>query len=259
VRGLPIRDRIVARTERQAVELASRLAAAEAFRLGLPETAVDFSYAFRVPDGGIDGYSVLAGAPLFGLPAGPAYWQVKSGGSAPDAAEELRDGRYVANELRRGTHGYVLFWTGQPTVRVRETVEQAFNVRLDVLSPGCARVFLFGSEIEELARRYPAVILTELGVPIGGLLGLETWARNRQDHPFVYDGPRRDLRDVLVAHASGRSIRPHTVHIAGASGAGRTRLVLEALDAEGVRENVLVATSPSTIEPSLLSWIAHDP
>jgi hypothetical protein len=259
VRGLPIRDRIVARTDRQAVELASRLAHAEAFRLALPNTAVDFTYAVRVPDGGVDGFSVLTGLPLVDLPTGPAFWQVKSGNQTPDATVELVDGRYVTEELRRGTTGYVLFWTRQPTHRTRETLELAFNSRLDEISPGMPRAFLFAADIEEFTRCYPAVILAELGLPIGGLLGLQAWARHRQDHPFVYDRGRETIRDALIEHAASRSIAPHTLHIAGPSGSGRTRLVLEALDADGIRDNVLVGSGIAMVEPALLSWIAHEP
>jgi hypothetical protein len=261
VEGLPLARHIQDLDEHRAVELAAALANAERGRLWLPADTVELSYRVKAADGGVDGRTYLpldAGGPF---PLGPRLWQVKSGGSPPNAGREFASPRrgqpaqdkWLVEQLRTGGWGYVLFWTHDPVDPGAEKVRDEFNRKLDAISPDIPRTFLFLSQIVGLCRHHPAPSLSVLGVPAQGVIAPRSWAPSFPGE-FIRDPAREAIIARIREVAVSSDLATATLRLFGHAGVGKSRVAYEAISESGIEERTLVATRSGT--PELLEWVA---
>jgi hypothetical protein len=246
--------------EARAVALGRSLIHAEAGRLGLP--LGDFSMSGRVKarDQGVDGRTHFPDGSGALLPVGPQVWQVKSGSSAPDAAQEF-DPKHTAliDAIREG-YDYVLFWTNDPVDPTASTVKDNFQAKIQAIRPDARATFLFAEAIERLCYAHIAVLSQAPAMPLGGVVSLGVWGQ-RQDFgiPFQPDDQRGQHAEAIRLHVRSGDSGSSTLHLYGDTGVGKSRLVYEALAEDGVVERVLVALDPADLDRTLLTLVATSP
>lgn len=264
VNGLPLDRLIRALDEAGAVGLAHALLNAERGRLGLPADSVEWGFRVKVSDGGVDGRTRFPSAATSPYPLGQRLWQVKSGSSTPDPIREFAPPRrkppgtekWVVEQLRSGDWGYVLFWTHDPVDPERARLYESFNKRLDEIATTIPRDYILLDQIVELCRHHPQTALPLLGVPTLGALSVDQWgALFRGD--FVTNTRREVAMGRLRAFASSSDPSVTLMRVYGDSGAGKSRLVYEAVSSEELRDRTLVAVG--TANAALPSWVQGDP
>lgn len=255
--GLPISDRIRALGEAGALRLAQSLALAECSLLALPAEAIDFPQRPKAKDGGVDGRTSFPADAATRFPTGRRLWQVKSGHSPPKAEREFAPtkagtDKWVVQELRKGGIGYVLFWTYDPVDPDAEATRKAFRDELEKVAPDVDATFLFLGQIVSLVQRHPGIAMSALGLDGEGVLGLEAW-RKQFEGTFETDAARAAIIDEIRAHGSVTGAAPRVLRVYGDPGVGKSRVVLEAIDIDGLRERTLIATkASSTVVPEMV-------
>src|SRR6266511_575786 len=244
--------------EGDAVALARALIHAEARRLGLPLSDFSMSGRVKARDQGVDGRTHFPDGCGSLLPTGPQVWQVKSGASVPSATAEF-DPKHVGliDAIRKG-YDYVLFWTNDPADPNETNVREAFTAAVQAIRPDAKAEFIFADRIERLCYAHLAVLAQSPALPLAGVVSLRTWG-SRQDFtiPFQTDGDRTRYIEALRAHASTENASAASIHVFGDTGVGKSRLVYEALCADGLEQRVLVAPDPAHLDRSLLSLVAE--
>ena len=162
----------------------------------------------------------------------------------------------IVRELAKGDIGYVLFWTHDPVDPDAEAIRRAFRIAIDKIAPGANVTFLFLSQIVDLVRRHPGVALSALGLDGEGILAPAQWMRQFEGD-FQSDPHRDAVIEALRQHANGPGAGRAALRVYGDAGVGRSRTVFEAINVDGLRERVVIATkASSTVVPEM---VANDP
>lgn len=237
------------------VDLASLMRRAlqlEAARLNLPYGSSNASQRVTVADEGEDGIALGVPEGLeTRLPTGETLFQFKTNGDRKTVEGlvlgELDKSPRPMKMLETGG-SYVVVWSkdsvGTESDALRKAIREKVGVdhenRVDVWSVGV---------IEEILSTNPAALI-EFGM-VGGLsvLTFDQWApAERQSIPtYVADAERAEKIDQLrrvILEEEGMQIS----HVQGDAGVGKTRFVLEAVDTEEIRGQVIYGT-PDRIGP----------
>jgi len=239
---------------------------AEAQRVGIPSPNIHVSSATHSPDAGIDGrvegfgVRVQAGkdyVPSW-FPPGPSVWQFKSGRNTrpSDLVTEIRK-QGVQDALQQGAYYCVAI--------AQELSDRQKNERVSKLSQELARrgydpthLKLFdASQLAQWASDYPAILTAHFNRLIGNGLNYTKWREEPSHrHKFIQDEKRNIAIQTIRQFVETKEGVPY-FHIIGKRGVGKTRLVLEALDAEGVREVLIYFPSPEDIPEGFWGWLVH--
>lgn len=246
--------------ENGAVALARALIFAEAGAHDLSLDEFTMSGRVKAADEGVDGRTHLPDRPGILLPVGPQVWQLKSGASPPSAAREFDAKRHPA--LIKAIHDgydYVLFWTCDPTDRIRTRVTRSFTEAVRGIRPDAKATFLFAERIEGLCYAHLGVLVQHSPIPLSGVVSLTVWGVPEEFArvAFQADGDRARFMDALCAHVSSWEQSPAEIHVFGDTGVGKSRLVYEALARPGIGERVLVAPDVSRLDTNLLALVAQ--
>ncbi len=227
------------------VEVLRDVLAAEANRVGSGPGVVHFSREVNRRDGGVDGTTDLPAEarPIF-CP-GPRTWQVKSGtdpgidiSSKPRTREHLASGR-----------DYVLCWSGDdPVTPKKEDVEAELREWIVEHYPGRTATVLTVPDLIRMVEHTPAVVHRH-GGPLFLGYTVEEWGRRLrvEAYPFVSDSARDDVMVGLRAFAL--DTEPYgSRHVLGDTGVGKSRVVFEALDVDGLREITAVVSDVYTFD-----------
>lgn len=234
----------------------SRLLAAEAAALGLGGFALETTYLENVGDGGVDaGLRSIEGSSW--IPRGDSAWQFKAGDLGPAACTAELSGAERALEILRGGGSYRLvlgasLTSKKATARRKALILAAKNASIDVIE-GQIEV-LAGDGLARWAETYPSIAVS----PILGGIGhvgqeFEQWSESiRHSTVWVTSADRdAEIADVRQLVSGGEQV---DLHVDGASGLGKTRLVLEAMRGEPY-EHLVVYVGAS--DAFLSSTIAH--
>lgn len=248
-----MRDWIVGLDDRPTVDLMRELLIAEAGRRGAELETVQMTGAIHVGDGGVDGHTDLPESPGSPFPSGPWCWQVKSGAVTPSISAVLNK-HGVLQDLEAG-RDFILVWSRDPaggSVELRKRLKEGVT---KLASQREGRLYT-AEDIERLARCHPAVVQRMGGPQVLGL----TWDQWRAQFAldFVPDDPRLLQMAAIKAFATSTGASSH-LRIFGDSGAGKSRLALEALGSPELRGRVVVAQTFHAVEyPALHELISTD-
>src|SRR6266498_275982 len=227
------------------VEVLRDVLAAEANWVGSGPGVVHFSREVNRRDGGVDGTTDLPAdaRPIF-CP-GPRTWQVKSGaGPGIDISSKPRTREHLASG-----RDYVLCWSGDdPTTPKKEDVEAELREWIGEHYPGRTATVLTVPDLIRMVEHTPAVVHRH-GGPLFLGYTVEEWGRRLrvEAYPFVSDSARDDVMAGLRAFAL--DTEPYgSRHVLGDTGVGKSRVVFEALDVDGLREITAVVSDVYTFD-----------
>ncbi len=245
-------ERIVNLSPVDLASLMRRTFQLEAARLNLPYGSSSASQRVTVADEGEDG--IVLGVPEgleTRLPTGETLFQFKTNGDRKTVEGlvlgELDKSQRPMKMLESGG-SYVVVWSKDSVGRERDTLRKAICEKVGSDHEDRVDVWSVGA-IEELLTTNPAALI-EFGM-VGGMsvLTFDQWAPGeRQSIPnYVPDQERSELIEQLQREILGET-GAHIAHLQGDAGVGKTRLVLEALDKEEIRFQVIYGT-PGQVAP----------
>jgi len=246
----------------QLPDIMNRLLKAEARRYGIPPLCVKTTLRIDDPDGGVDArveHSV--GLPTVSrIPGGLSVWQYKAGDVTPRKIREVESQKPGVQEAIQSGGSYCFVMGKGCADPKRRKLEEAVNhcyVEKGLVPKG--RLFT-AQDIADWVSDHPAVAIHPyFNRPIhDDLLIFDSWRSSpelRAEYvDFEVDGGRQDvidyIRQVSVNRAGFESVR-----IAGRAGVGKTRLVLEAIRANGLEYETMYARSPEGVPSVLFSHI----
>ena len=257
VLGSSLIDELERLDQRRAQRFLAALLGAEISLLRAPLTHFRIANDERVRDGGIDAWLDVPAGAATPFPRGKTIWQFKTGASKPRAATELAVEKKAARDEIEAGADYALVWTGSPPPGDQKALENEFTAAVQQVRAGARAHILFGPQLSVLALRHPSVASI---IDSSGLTRMYRWEKWRSmlpgvDIPFLEDGARTEVREAIVALATGEA-PDYALHILGNAGVGKSRLVLESLGVEGLRERVLYARGPDRLPTELAAWTA---
>jgi hypothetical protein len=255
-------------------ELLYDLVVVEASRHGIPLSAVHWDHRTNIGDGGrdivVDAQHVDAN-PRF-IPQRRSFWSVKSGrdGIQPRTLrQELIDSRHPAvRQHLEGGNPYI-WCTLHPMSEDQRSALQA-EVREVAVEPSA---YIFNPELVEyrglttlctLLNDHPGLVakhLPDIARAFEGALNLEEWeAQDRAGFAtaFVDFADRSQLVAQVRSHLRARS-GPNVLHLAGLSGVGKTRTVLEACRDQRDLSGVLYIPRYPQLRERLLRHLTRNP
>jgi len=245
--------------ENGAVDLARQLIFAEAGRHSLPLGAFTMSGRVKVADQGIDGRTAFPQGTDTLWPKGPCVWQVKSGPTRPSAATEFDEEKHarLIQAIRDGSD-YVLFWTNDPIDDKGESVGNAFRDAVKAVRSDAVVHLLFSEDIERMCNAHLGLLARLSPLRVRGLIGLDGWAQDHDQVPFQADPSRTEFLQAIRRHVQSDT-GAADLHVLGDTGVGKSRLVYEALTAEGIKERVLIAPDALGFDRGLLAEVVASP
>jgi len=246
-----------------------RLVHAECRRHQIPDTEIDWDYRAACRDGGCDIF-VQTGHndanPRF-IPNRPSLWSLKSGADGTKAsklAKEIHAKRHdrIRKHLKDG-NTYV--WCALQPI-LQEQRDAMYHKR-DELATKLGFdpkhiLFVWNDALALLLESHPCLIpefLPDLAHRLRGILTIDQW---RQESPdgrglsvdWVSLDGRDDLKRRIQEHLLAREGTP-VLHIAGISGIGKTRSVLQACLDNGELGNTLYAPDLAMLSPEFLRHV----
>jgi hypothetical protein len=220
---------------------------AEADRLGLPPNAVVVSDALTEADGGLDARMHDVPAESQYIPIGLVGFQFKARKTKTvgnlDLDQELAKPGPTRILKDEGT--YVLVWQADLNDKQRSAAESTLQEKAKKVVEDPNVDIWDATAIVALAERHPAVVegleLAEFGA-VRGLSELDDTLRVGE-RPYEADAERTEAIRQIRERANAEDPDPIVVTVHGLAGTGKTRLVVEALDANGLRDRVLYASS----------------
>ncbi len=235
----------------------TRLLDTEAAALGLNGYALETTYLENVGDGGVDAGLRSAGE-SFWVPTGESAWQFKAGDLSPSACKAELAGAVRALEVVRGGGSYRLVLGASLT-------SQKIRARRDALISAAQDIGinLIEGQIEVLAadglarwvEKYPSLAVSPM---LGGMgqvgQGFDQWSQSIRHSTVWVSSEERDaeLADVRRLVEEGQQV---DLHVDGASGLGKTRLVLEAMRSEAFERLVVYIGASDAFLPSTIAYL----
>lgn len=255
-------------TPEKAVELFRLLLWAESTRVGVRQRIVRTPQCIYDGDGGLDAIIDEDVTPSDDdlIPSGKSGFQIKRGDLKPGKCKkELIRGSSTPEQLkeeigrllnRGGTYILVLF-TSLTDAKRRKRYE-AIKAQLSQLNYPDASVRVYSAEdLQRFVNRFVSFVcwlnqFEGYGVPFW------TWKEHSdiQDPPIpVFDASRNVLIQRIRESLNERSASFQPTRVIGLPGVGKTRLVFEALNEDGLREQVIYAHQDSGNCSSLSNWL----
>lgn len=234
----------------------AHLLAAEGAALGLEGASLETTYLENVGDGGVDAGLRSTQESLW-VPRGESAWQFKAGDLSPAACKQELLGATRALEVLSGGGSYRLVLGASLTskkVKARRDalVDAAASANISV-QEGRIEV-LAGDALARWAEYYPSIAVSPILGGIGHVgQGFDQWSQSIRHSTVWISSTERDaeIADVRKLLESGPQV---DLHVDGASGLGKTRLVLEAMRGEPY-ESLVVYIGAS--DAFIASTIAH--
>ena len=228
---------------------------------------VDWDYRITCPDGGCDIYIRKGHSdpnPRF-IPKAPSIWSLKAGAEGtkpPSLRKEISDHKVVREHL---SNGHVYVWCSlQPMSQPRRAnMRQERDALAEDLGFKPDQIeFRWIDALTEVLKAHPNVVLHHLpGLAhrLQGVMTLEQWDRESPDRvglsvPWVEFGGREQVIQSVREHLLGKDA-PGVFHIAGLSGVGKTRTVLEACRADPSLQDTLYVPSYEDLHNDTLRYL----
>jgi hypothetical protein len=253
-------------------ELLYDLVVAEASRCGIRPSDIIWDPRPNVGDGGRD-IKILTGHNIPNhpfIPQRPSIWSAKSGedGLKPSKLEDeitAPNHPKIREHLRNG-NPYV--WCALPAAKhdPKEAMKQkvkAIAAEGPFFDPKQVE-FRWESDLCSILNNYPGIIakhFPKIARRMEGILTLRDWEREDRTGfavPWVDFSARSQIRDEIRKHLRSRS-GPNVLHIAGLSGIGKTRTVLEACRGERDLSTVLYIRRYDEFSAGFLRHLRDNP
>jgi hypothetical protein len=234
---------------------------AESDALGMPANALVVSEALNEGDGGLDARIDEVPDSSQTIRAGLVGFQFKAYKTKTISATEIEKELAKAGPTRvlKAGGNYVLVWEADLNDRQRTNAEKTLRDEANKIVADAGVQIWDASTIVALAEKHPAVVtgleLVEFGA-VRGLSELEQVLRT-EDRPYEADDRRTEAIQQLRARASGEIDDAMVVTVSGLAGTGKTRLVVEALNTDELRNRVLYADSSEGLH-SFISRVVRD-
>ncbi|HKM49767.1 MAG TPA: hypothetical protein VJZ75_01165 [Candidatus Bathyarchaeia archaeon] len=228
----------------------NRLIDAECSKLGFAPTQLKLSSQTMSAEGGIDG-QIMGGMGQTDqrwIPPGTSIWQFRTGEKKTQPKELAKEAIKpdVLAAIKAGAY-YVVAISPRCDKRKRTSREGAIKTALKRKK---AKVSLLWPLLpaEDLARwaSEHLAMLRLFNRPLGNSMRVEDWEKVGRDGLFEGDQTRKTIIEEIHKFTS-QTGSPVDFRILGSRGVGKTRLVLEALASQGIRERVLYAQDPSCL------------
>lgn len=244
------------------VDFVNHLISASASRLGIPPTCVKTNSYTTGAEGGVDGRVEDKEGRADGrwFPRGLSIWQFKTDKSGKNATsqklkKEARKPR-VQEALCEGA------WYHVAVARIcddkmRRGREKVLREALQVQNfDPCRVTLLTADDLAKWASEHPPLLLLPyFHRPIGKCLRIEHWERQElHQGEFVPDKSRSEILEEIRKFIS-RGGSPVHLRVEGRRGVGKTRLVMEALKEQRIRERALYAQEPNDIPGEFWAWL----
>lgn len=240
-------------------EFVNRLLEREVSASGLDGHLLTINYNESIPDGGVD--AVLREATKTEwLPEGESAWQFKRSDLGPSAcADEFARAVRVHEILKRGGTYVLVLGKALPDNLIErrraKVVEKA--VELGLLSAsdeGQIRVY-DATKLSRWVSTFPSLAVSRLvDGPGFDAVDFETWTLGRgHDAEWIADDDRIRMINEIRSQITSGKIRE--IRVQGVSGAGKTRLVMEALRESEFRTLVVYGHDESTVSGDLLAHL----
>lgn len=243
------------------------LVVVDAMRGGVALDAIHWDERTSASDGGRD-IVVTYGAspPSWLVPVKPSIWSIKSGkdGLKPATlAKELSPKSHpkIQEALRKGdVYVYCVCHLASQTEKDNLKTKAEELAKTHGFRPESVR-FYYADHLCDALRRYPGVL--QRFCPRHGLntaYTVERWASQvphfTSNSKYVDIGNRRAMIGEITRHLTERTER-NVHHLAGLSGLGKTRLVFEACQDQGIKGSVLYFPRPEDARP-LIERLGRD-
>ena len=244
------------------VDFVNHLIEAECHRLGIPPTSVKVTSKITGKDRGVDARIEDSENRADGrwIPPGLNIWQFKTDKSRRNTyprelrKEARKEG--VQEALSEGAQ-YCVAIARICSDKIRKDREKALQEALREQDFDPNKVTLLtADELARWASEHPSLLLLpHFRRPIGGCMRVEQWERDElHQGDFIPDENRAAIMEKLRRFASSEESGVH-MRIEGRRGVGKTRLVLEALKYQQLRERALYAQEPGQLPPELWAWL----
>src|SRR5579864_7586982 len=204
---------------------------------GMDDTQIHWDHRTTLKDGGrdlvIDAPNLRTDKPF--LPSRASIWSMKSGdeGISPSALKkEITSEKHpkIRSALENGS-AYVWCTVWPATHDKVDDMKNAGSEVVSELGLSADQIqFRWADQIREQINLYPNVIsihLPQIGFTFAEVITLEQWKRERgMANAWVNFGTREEVVRRVTNHLLGQQ-PPNVLHIAGLSGIGKTRTVLE--------------------------------
>jgi hypothetical protein len=240
----------------------NRLLDVEARHHGLQRHLLSVNLKENLADGGVD--AAVRGAPSTDyLPAGDSAWQFKQGDLRPGACATEFAGADWAHEFVRAGGSYVLVLGTSLSDKLIESrrkkvADKAIELNL-LAADDNRRIRVYdANKLAQWASQFPSLAVSRLaGGPGSVAVDFETWASGRpHDKQWVADADRDTAIRTIRSQVSSPGIVE--VRVQGESGIGKTRLVLEALNADELRSLVAYVYNERSVGGELLTHLIED-
>jgi hypothetical protein len=248
-----------------AVGLASlmrRLLQLEAARLNLPLGSTRASQRVTVGDEGEDGVALRVPEGVeTRLPIGDSLLQFKTTQDNStvirEIVGEITEKKRPQDMLASGGH-YIAVWSKDAVGKERDALLKAMKDAVGEDYADRVHVWSIG-EIEELCNLNTAILIEFNMVPGLGVLTFANWAvgQVREISNYIPDEQRLAHIDQ-IQKALLEDPDPVALHLQGDAGVGKSRLLREALDAEDIRDLVVVGTGTQAVE-GFIRYVISNP
>jgi hypothetical protein len=242
-------------------QLMRGLLQAEAARLGLPTDAVVASDVLTAADGGLDARIDDVPETSQTIPPGLVGLQFKAVKSTAPSSLDLSTELAKPGPTRvlRSGGTYVLVWQADLNDKQHDATQTALTEAARAVEQNPKIRLWDATAVVGLAENHAAVVegfhLAEFGA-VYALPELEL-SLKIEERPYEPDPAREDAIAQIRSRATSGTDDPSILTLRGLPGTGKTRLVVEALNVDGLRDRVLYTRSPEGIN-SFINRVVRD-
>lgn len=236
------------------------LLAAESARADLGGEQLRTGSRDNVADGGVDAHLVSSTRTRW-LPEGDTAWQFKSGDLQPARCKtELRGASWARDLVTSGASYRLVLGAALGGAKIERRRDALIEVAVaeGLLGPGEEERIqvLDADHLARWASEFPAISQTpELRGMVPQILPFNLWAETRRHQSsWVGDDDRNEVVESIRQAVTGHE---HVeLRVAGPSGVGKTRLVMEALRTETLGPLVAYVDDAEGLDASMMSMLA---
>lgn len=191
------------------------------------------------------------------MPAGTSAWQYKSG--ACPSAEALARDEFTKPEVQAAVgrgEAYCFLTADSVTARKKGEIREAIDNLYREHGRSPRGEVYSADDLARWAQQHLGPAATYLRVPVVGWARYDQWRKNRNfRNEFFPDGARADLIKEIRRRVRERGKQ---ITVLGRAGMGKTRAVLEAVGADGIRQRVLYLADAANLDPEFFWFLNNE-
>jgi|GEM_PF-795513 hypothetical protein len=211
-------------------------------------------------DGGVDA-TLFSDKATAWIAAGKSSWQFKRSDLAPAKCAAELDGAKWAHELLKSDATYTLVLgrrLGDKKIESRRAklIRKAHELKL--ISSDEQIQVLDANALARWASEFPSLAVSALlGAPGRGVTDFATWsASNRHEFQWIPDKQRSEAIESIRSTVARETFSE--IHVRGVSGAGKTRLVMEALRTAELSPLVVYVRDQERVSGDVVGYVLSE-